>query len=237
MRNVSERVLLSRRDLVEFLIQSSLKLGVSPIVKYTSLSLFADRFLPSLILSNNSRYNWLLQHPFRESNIQLFALISIWISTKIHNTPPLSVKTFKTLGDEVINDQHFTTRDFVQAEVIFMQAIRFEIGALNTAFFFLQDYVLHFRQLAKVGDLLNFDACMDVIDLLYETDEISAGSHSPSFLAAAVLVVAYIITVPKQQWEFPILPWVKFVTSYEVEDIEELVRNILHHILKQPQPL
>ncbi|KAL5707351.1 hypothetical protein ACHQM5_025409 [Ranunculus cassubicifolius] len=228
MRNVSERVLLSRRDLVEFLIQSSLKLGVSPIVKYTCLSLFADRFLPSLILSNNSRLttidNWLLQHPFRESNIQLFALISIWISTK-------------TLGDELINDQHFTTRDYVQAEVIFMQAIRFEIGAFNTAFFFLQDYVLHFRQLAKVGDLLNFDACMDVIDLLYETDVISAGSHSPSFLAAAVLVVAYIITVPKQQWEFPILPWVKFVTSYEVEDIEELVRNILHHILKQPQPL
>ncbi|PIA56411.1 hypothetical protein AQUCO_00700617v1 [Aquilegia coerulea] len=189
----------------------SLKLEISPIVKYTALSLFAERFLQSL--TNNKRFktterNWLLQKPLRECNFQLFALISIWISTKIHNTRPLSVKTLKSLGDKVIKDQHFTTRDFFEAEVVFLQVINFEIGASSITYVFLEDYLIQFRQLARVGELLNFEACMDIMDLLYETEEMSILYDFPRFLAAAVMVVSYITTVPKQQWEFPILPWV-----------------------------
>ncbi|GMP92877.1 hypothetical protein CsSME_00042937 [Camellia sinensis var. sinensis] len=64
--------------------------------------------------------NWLL-HPMRESNLQLFALVSIWISSKMHDSHPLSVKCLKSLGDKMIKEQHFTTRDFLEAEVVLMQ--------------------------------------------------------------------------------------------------------------------
>ncbi|KAI3910079.1 hypothetical protein MKW92_015045, partial [Papaver armeniacum] len=75
------------------------QLGVTPVVKYTALSIFAERFLPSI--KHNNRYlrnkhgdNWLLQ-PLRQCNLQLlalislrqrnlqgFALISVWMSSK-----------------------------------------------------------------------------------------------------------------------------------------------------------
>ncbi|TYH39528.1 hypothetical protein ES332_D12G185500v1 [Gossypium tomentosum] len=157
-----------RKKSVEFLIRSSHQLRASPIVKYSALSLFADRFLPSLttlIKMRNKIGSWLLRS-MEESNLQLFSLISIWISSKIHDSRALSVKCLKSLGDEFIKDQHFTIRDFVEAEVVFLQ------------------------------------------------------------------VASYVVTVPKQQWEFPVLPWVKFVTSYKEEDIVEKVKDILTHVFE-----
>ncbi|XP_058079608.1 cyclin-J18 isoform X2 [Magnolia sinica] len=202
-----------RDHVLEFLIFSSMQLRLAPIVKYTALSLFSDRFFPSLqrktrFLQDNDSGNWLLQ-PLRESNLQLFALISIWISSKMHNTCPLSVKSLKSLGDEIIKDQHFTTRDFAEAELVFLKVLRFEIGASNIAFVFLEELLIQFRAVAKVGDILNFDVCMDIMDLLYETEETLILYTTPRSLAASILVVSYLVTVPKQQWEFPLLPWGK----------------------------
>lgn len=34
---------------------------------------------------------------------------------QIHDSRPLSVKTYKSLGDKIISDQHFTARDFLEA--------------------------------------------------------------------------------------------------------------------------
>ena len=104
--------------LVEFLIQSAQDLQVSPIVKYSALSLFADRFYPSLTgEGTKDAKSWLLQ-PLRESNLQLFALVAIWISSKIHDSPSLSVKSFKSLADNTIKEQEFTTKDFQEAELV-----------------------------------------------------------------------------------------------------------------------
>ncbi|KAI3909543.1 hypothetical protein MKW98_013960, partial [Papaver atlanticum] len=54
---------------------------VTLVVKYTALSIFIERFLPSI--NNNNRFlrnkhgdNWNLQ-PLRQCNLQLFALISL----------------------------------------------------------------------------------------------------------------------------------------------------------------
>ncbi|XP_028070903.1 cyclin-J18-like [Camellia sinensis] len=70
--------------------------------------------------------NW-LSHPMRESNLQLFALVSIWISRKMHDSYPLSVKCLKSLGDKMIKEQHFTTRDFLESEVVLMQVNPIEL--------------------------------------------------------------------------------------------------------------
>ncbi|MCI70859.1 cyclin-J18-like, partial [Trifolium medium] len=43
------------------------------------------------------------------------------------------------------------------------------------------------------------------MDLLYEKEETSFFYRSPHSLAASILVVSYVMTVPKQKWEFPVL--------------------------------
>ncbi|BBG94623.1 cyclin J18 [Prunus dulcis] len=100
-RGCASSALPLRARLIDFLIQSAHKLQVAPTVKYTALSIFAHRFYPRCLSrleeQGNDVENWLLQ-PLRESNLQLFALVSLWISTKIHTSPCLSVKIFKSLG-------------------------------------------------------------------------------------------------------------------------------------------
>ncbi|KAK1551870.1 hypothetical protein Q3G72_006295 [Acer saccharum] len=222
------------RGLAEFLIQSASELHVSPIVKYTAFSLFADRFYPSLaryIQGGHDKGNWLLK-PTRESNLQLFALISLWISSKIHDSRPLSVKSLKCLGDKIIKEQHFTTRDFSGAEIVFMQVLDFDIGTSNIAFIFLEELLVQFKEVARVGEFVSFEACMDLMDLLYEKEETTILYRSPRSLAASVLVAAYVITTPKQRCEFPVLSWVNFVTSIKEDDVVESVGEILKHVFE-----
>ncbi|XP_027913235.1 cyclin-J18 isoform X2 [Vigna unguiculata] len=214
---------IGRVPVVEFLIQSAEHLHVSPIVKYSAFSFLADRFfhsLPTFIqAAGASSSSWLLR-PVTESTLQLFALISLWISTKIHNSRPLSVASFKSLAHTFIKDQHFTTRNFLEAEVLFMQVLNFEIGTSNIAFFFLEDLWVQFKGVARVGELISIEVCMDIMDLLYEKEEMSVHFRSPKSLAASIL-----------KWEFPLLAWVNFVTSCKEDDITRLVTKILKHVL------
>lgn len=101
--------------------------------------------------------------------------------------------------------------------------------------------MVELRGVAKVGELINFEACMEIMDLLYEKEETAFLYRSPHSLAASILVistfhiaismlqiilykillleschillqvVSYVMTVPKQKWEFPVLAWGKKV--------------------------
>ncbi|RDX83572.1 Type IV inositol polyphosphate 5-phosphatase 9, partial [Mucuna pruriens] len=215
-------------------------LQVIPIVKYSALSLFADRFFPSLpnFIQLGISSSCLLR-PVTHTTLQLFVLISLWISTKLHNSQPLSVSSFKSLAHSSIKEHHFTTRNFLDAEVLFLQVLNFEIGTTNIAFLFLEDLWIQFMGVAKVGELISIEACMEIMDLLYEKEDMSFLFRSPHSLAASILVyspvvpkfrvVSYVITVPKQKWEFPVLAWVNFVTSCKEEDIIKMVTQILKH--------
>lgn len=44
------------------------------------------------------------------------------------------------------------------------------------------------REVAKVGELLDFEACMDMMDLLYMKEETSVLYRSSTSLAASILV-------------------------------------------------
>ncbi|XP_010513924.1 PREDICTED: cyclin-J18 isoform X1 [Camelina sativa] len=229
---MSTEIVHLRRRLVEFLIQSSTQLELPPIVKYSALSLFFDRFRPSVVrfLQRKKAEHWLLQ-PLTESNLQLFVLVSIWISCKMHCARGLSVHSLKSFGDKVITEQLFMVRDFLDAELVFLRVLKFDIGTLNIAYTLLEDLFIQFKEVSKVGELLNFEACMEMMDLLYEIEETSLLYQSSTSLAASILVSSYIITVPKQQYDFPILPWVKMVTNKEEKEVVELVGYILDHIL------
>ncbi|KAL0737430.1 hypothetical protein Bca4012_013640 [Brassica carinata] len=195
-----------RRRLVEFLIQCN--------THYRSSSIDFVRVLSEIQLLVWGKYrflqkkkkaeHWLLQ-PLTESNLQL----PEWLLLQMHCSRGLSVQSLKSLGDKMITEQLFTVRDFMEAELVFLKVLKFEIGTLNIAYTLLDDLFLQFTEVAKVGELLNFEACMDMMDLLYEKEETSVLYHSSTSLAASILVSSYIVTMPKQQWEFPILPWGK----------------------------
>ncbi|RLN41252.1 cyclin-J18-like [Panicum miliaceum] len=240
-----------RLHLLQFLLHASKRLDLRPIVKYSALAFFAGHFLPALprpgcvrkmgfcgARSGRAVRSWLLEPP-RDSNLELFALVAVWIASKIHDLRPLSVKSLKALGDRIIADQHFTCRDFANAvfavmlqELVFMEVVEHNIGSSRIAFIYLEELLIHFREISKLGDLLDLDVCMEILDILYENEDTSLLFNSPCSLAASTLVAAYAISVPKQTWEFPILPWVRFATSYDEEEIMKIVLTILLHVLK-----
>ncbi|XP_076906582.1 cyclin-J18-like isoform X2 [Bidens hawaiensis] len=233
------------------------------MVKYTAFSFFAQRFCPIISRSlQGVTGHWLLQ-PVRESNLQLFALIAIWISSKIHDSLPFTVRKLKSLADKTIHEQHYTTRDFAEAEVIFMQVLKFEIGTSDITFRFFEDLLIQlkcvpiylfrtfmfnflcfnlialhyfsfceFREVATIGDHLDLEVCMDIMDLLYEKEETTTLYDSPQSLAASILVASYVISVPKQRWEFPLIPWVKYGMACKEEEIIQVVTYILKHVLQ-----
>ncbi|KAL6596305.1 hypothetical protein ACP70R_047669 [Stipagrostis hirtigluma subsp. patula] len=228
-----------RRHLLQFLLHASKRLDLRPIVKYAALAFFAGRLLPALprkvgfcgARSGRAVRSWLLE-PLRDSNLELFALVAVWIASKIHDSRPLSVKSLKALGDRIIADQHFTCRDFASAELVFMEVVEYNIGSSSIVFIYLEELLIQFREISKLGDLLDLDVCMEILDILYETEDTSLLFNSPCSLAASTLVAAYALSVPKQTWEFPVLSWVKFATSYDEEEIMKIVLTILMHVLK-----
>ncbi|XP_021998699.1 cyclin-J18 [Helianthus annuus] len=221
-----------RIRVLDFFIQSAQQLQVPPIVKYTAFSFFAERFCPIICRSlQGITRHWLLQ-PVTESNLQLFALIAIWISSKIHDSRPLTVKKLKILADKIIHEQHYTTRDFAEAEVIFMQVLNFEIGTSDIVFRFLEDLLIQLKEVATIGDHMNLEVCMDIMDLLYEKEETTTLYTSSHSLAASILVASYVIMVPKQRWEFPVIPWVKYGMACTDEEIIQVVTYILKHVLQ-----
>ncbi|XP_076906583.1 cyclin-J18-like isoform X3 [Bidens hawaiensis] len=221
-----------RIRVLDFFIQSAQQLQVPPMVKYTAFSFFAQRFCPIISRSlQGVTGHWLLQ-PVRESNLQLFALIAIWISSKIHDSLPFTVRKLKSLADKTIHEQHYTTRDFAEAEVIFMQVLKFEIGTSDITFRFFEDLLIQLKEVATIGDHLDLEVCMDIMDLLYEKEETTTLYDSPQSLAASILVASYVISVPKQRWEFPLIPWVKYGMACKEEEIIQVVTYILKHVLQ-----
>ena len=91
------------------------------------------------------------------------------------------------------------------------QVLNSSIGTSNIAFSFLEDLLIQFRQfnssirlslyllchfipswnfrtISKVGEHLNIHSCMDIMDILYETEESARLYDHPHLLAAAILV-------------------------------------------------
>ncbi|KAG6429399.1 hypothetical protein SASPL_107450 [Salvia splendens] len=156
-------------------------------------------------------------------------------SSQVHDSPPLSVKKFKSLGDKFIKEQHYIMGDILEAEIVLIQVLQFGTGMSKITFSSVEDLLVQFKAIAQVGEHVKFEACMDVMDLLYENEETSVLYSSPEALAASVVVVGYIITVPPQRWEFPVLPWVLAANlKATIEDILDTVRVILKHIF-EPQ--
>lgn len=49
-------------------------------------------------------------------------------------------------------------------------------------------FIVVVRELSKLGDVLDLDVCMEILDVLYETEDTSLLFNSPCALAASTLV-------------------------------------------------
>eukprot|EP01018_Ginkgo_biloba_P034901 Gb_03632 [translate_table: standard] len=102
----------------------------------------------------------------------------------------------------------------------------------NILYLFLQDLLLQFRSIARAGKYLKLSVCLDILDIMYESEDLNVTFLSADVLAAAILSVAYVLTIPKGRSEFPLLPWLKLVTNCEDKDVRVLAERILMHILQ-----
>ncbi|KAK4841801.1 hypothetical protein QYF36_010708 [Acer negundo] len=147
-----------------------------------------------------------------------------FMSLRLSNTPHSHSSPIDFALLLPVVDEH------ILQEIVFMQVLDFDIGTSNIAFIFLEELLVQFKEVARVGEFVSFEACMDLMDLLYEKEETSILYRSPRSLAASV--AAYVITAPKQRCEFPVLSWVNFVTSIKEEDVVESVGEILKHVFE-----
>ncbi|KAJ8770808.1 hypothetical protein K2173_021455 [Erythroxylum novogranatense] len=202
------------------------ELQVIPIVKYMTLSLLFDRFYDSFRYSRlvgvENLGHWLLK-PIRESNLRLLPLYLYGFP--IDNSSPLSVKTLKSFGDKSILNDTFCSGflgsdggrmcyNYLNVEIVFCRFWILSLVFGNVAFTFLEDLSSRLKGMAKVGELVNLEAFMDIMDLLYETEDSSLlYSCSLSLLASTwhvflshssvlIFLASYVITVPKQRWSF-----------------------------------
>jgi len=53
--------------------------------------------------------------------------------------------------------------------------------------------MVEYRGVARVGELISIEVCMDIMDLLYEKEEMSVHFRSPKSLAASILVYSLLL--------------------------------------------
>lgn len=68
-----------------------------------------------------------------------------------------------------------------------MQVLKYEIGVSYIAYAFLEDLIIQLKDVARVGEHVNFEACLDIMDLLYEKEDTSILFSTSKCLAASIL--------------------------------------------------
>ncbi|KAM1714373.1 hypothetical protein EV2_025677 [Malus domestica] len=92
-------------------------------------------------------------------------------------------------------------------EVVLMQEVNFEIAMNNIAFVHFEELLLQLKGVAKVGELVYFEAGMDIMDLLYEKEEILMLYTNPGTLLH--ISSQYL----NRCWNFPFFLGVRFLVS------------------------
>ncbi|KAJ0494757.1 putative cyclin [Helianthus annuus] len=67
------------------------------------------------------------------------------------------------------------------------KVLNFEIGTSDIVFRFLEDLLIQLKEVATIGDHMNLEVCMDIMDLLYEKEETTTLYTSSHSLAASIL--------------------------------------------------
>ncbi|CAI5483831.1 unnamed protein product [Closterium sp. Yama58-4] len=111
------------------------------------------------------------------------------------------------------------------------QTINFEIETGRSCPSVLEDLLRELRRVSRVGDFIKLSTCFTIYTLMH-SDSFLRQHLSRAALPASIIVVAYLISVPKKQALFPVLQWVCAMNNQDQDEIQGLTRLILQAILE-----
>ncbi|CAI5987354.1 unnamed protein product [Closterium sp. NIES-65] len=128
-------------------------------------------------------------------------------------------------------DKVYTAKDFVNAEIELLGTINFEIETGRSCPSALEDLLRELRRVSRVGDFIKLSTCFTIYTLMHSDSKLR--QHlSRAALPASIIVVAYLISVPKKQALFPVLQWVCAMNNQDQDEIHGFTRLILQAILE-----
>ncbi|XP_024539648.1 cyclin-J18-like [Selaginella moellendorffii] len=95
------------------------------------------------------------------------------------------------------------------------------------------DLLSKLRNTATVGKLVKQSTVFHIIDLLYGDGQFNFASVPSDLSAASILAVAFAISIPDEQCNFPFLPWLTALSRASKREIERMARQIFALIFHQ----
>ncbi|CAI5492907.1 unnamed protein product [Closterium sp. Naga37s-1] len=146
-------------------------------------------------------------------------------------TQQISLTELKACSSRIISDKVYTAKDFVNAEIELLGTINFEIETGRSCPSVLEDLLRELRRVSRVGDFIKLSTCFTIYTLMHSDSKLR--QHlSRAALPASIIVVAYLISVPKKQALFPVLQWVCAMNNQDQDEIHGVTRLILQAILE-----
>ncbi|XP_024386248.1 cyclin-J18-like isoform X2 [Physcomitrium patens] len=218
---------LQRRHYTAFLLHAMTKLTFKPhnMTKYCAIRFFHERYLPCLERK--------LRRSFPdETSVQFHSLLSLWIASKLHETPPLSIRKLQNIAKKLIPDHYYTKKDFIDAEIKFLEAIDFDLKTGPLLSTYIEELLSEIRGKSKeIAKLVSLELCLAILDLLYVCEDEILLATPVELTGASILVAAYLLVVPITKSNFPILTWLHLSSNTSTGSLKECTRRILKCVL------
>uniref|UniRef100_A0A7I4A000 Cyclin N-terminal domain-containing protein n=1 Tax=Physcomitrium patens TaxID=3218 RepID=A0A7I4A000_PHYPA len=107
-----------------------------------------------------------------ETSVQFHSLLSLWIASKLHETPPLSIRKLQNIAKKLIPDHYYTKKDFIDAEIKFLEAIDFDLKTGPLLSTYIEELLSEIRGKSKeIAKLVSLELCLAILDLLYVCED------------------------------------------------------------------
>uniref|UniRef100_A0A7I3ZZV7 Cyclin N-terminal domain-containing protein n=1 Tax=Physcomitrium patens TaxID=3218 RepID=A0A7I3ZZV7_PHYPA len=126
----------------------------------------------------------------------------------LHETPPLSIRKLQNIAKKLIPDHYYTKKDFIDAEIKFLEAIDFDLKTGPLLSTYIEELLSEIRGKSKeIAKLVSLELCLAILDLLYVCEDEILLATPVELTGASILVAAYLLVVPITKSNFPILTW------------------------------
>nr|PNR46992.1 hypothetical protein PHYPA_014112 [Physcomitrium patens] len=167
-----------------------------------------------------------------ETSVQFHSLLSLWIASKLHETPPLSIRKLQNIAKKLIPDHYYTKKDFIDAEIKFLEAIDFDLKTGPLLSTYIEELLSEIRGKSKeIAKLVSLELCLAILDLLYVCEDEILLATPVELTGASILVAAYLLVVPITKSNFPILTWLHLSSNTSTGSLKECTRRILKCVL------
>uniref|UniRef100_A0A7I4A8I9 Cyclin N-terminal domain-containing protein n=1 Tax=Physcomitrium patens TaxID=3218 RepID=A0A7I4A8I9_PHYPA len=90
----------------------------------------------------------------------------------LHETPPLSIRKLQNIAKKLIPDHYYTKKDFIDAEIKFLEAIDFDLKTGPLLSTYIEELLSEIRGKSKeIAKLVSLELCLAILDLLYVCED------------------------------------------------------------------